>query len=181
MKKVNMIKKFRTLTKPTVVISACLNGVKCRYDGSSAKNKLVDKLKLLFNLVNICPEVGIGLGVPRKPIRLLKYRNTFKVIQEGTGLDLTKKLEKFSVKFVKKYKKKVHGVILKSRSPSCAVGDAKYYVNDKVSGKTYGIFAKVVKNRLSCVPIIDEEKLKNKKLFAKFLTKVFFKFYNLNS
>lgn len=159
--------------KPTLLISACLNGLAYRYNGTSANDEIVDRIKSLFNLINICPEVSIGLGIPRKPIRLNKENQIIKVIQEETNLDVTKKLEKFSHEIIEKYKDKIHGVILKAKSPSCGIANAKFYVQGKVYGRTYGVFAKALKENLPHLPMIDEGRLRNKDLLWEFLTKVF--------
>lgn len=159
--------------KPTILISACLNGLEYRYNGTSVNDELVNKIKSLFNLINICPEVSIGLGIPRKPIRLTKENQKIKVIQEETNLDVTKKLEEFSYETIEKYKDKICGVILKAKSPSCGIANAKFYVSGKVYGRTYGIFARVLKENSPYLPMIDERKLRNKDLLWEFLTKVF--------
>lgn len=162
--------------KPTILISACLNGLEYRYNGTSVNDELVNKIKSLFNLINICPEVSIGLGIPRKPIRLTKENQKIKVIQEETNLDVTKKLEEFSYETIEKYKDKICGVILKAKSPSCGIANAKFYVDAKVYGRTYGIFARILKENLSYLPMIDEGRLRNKDLLWEFLTKVFMLF-----
>lgn len=161
--------------KPTIVISACLNGFAYRYNGSTVNDEIVNKLKSLFNLIHVCPEFEIGLGVPRKTIKLHKIGDEIRAIQDETGTDLTSKLEIFSVNFLKNLGD-VHGFILKAKSPSCGVGSAKTYVKGNVYGKTYGVFARVVKENLPYVPLIDEGKLRNKELMWEFLTKVFMLF-----
>ncbi|MFN3550451.1 MAG: DUF523 and DUF1722 domain-containing protein [Endomicrobiia bacterium] len=159
--------------KPTILISACLNGLKYRYNGTSVNDEIVNKIKPLFNLINVCPEVEIGLGIPRKPIRLHKENQEIKVIQEDTNLDVTSKLKDFSYQTIKKYEDKIYGIILKSKSPSCGILNAKFFVDGKVYGRTYGLFAKILKETLPYLPMIDEDRLKNKDLFFEFLTKVF--------
>ncbi len=168
--------------KPKVLISACLNGLSYRYNGTEANDELVNKIKPLFELVNVCPEVGIGLPIPRKPIRLHFENNRFRVIQEESNLDLTKKLEDFSQNFLKNLKD-ICGCILKAKSPSCGIANAKFYKDNKIAGRTYGIFARTIKENLPYLPIIDEGRLRNKELFWEFLVKTFllFRFYNSKS
>ncbi|CUS99616.1 Uncharacterized conserved protein YbbK, DUF523 family [Candidatus Kryptobacter tengchongensis] len=161
--------------KPTVVISACLNGLPYRYNGATVNDELVNKLKPLFNLVHVCPEFEIGLGIPRKTIKLHKVGDEIRAIQDETEIDLTSRLENFANNFLKNLGD-VHGFILKAKSPSCGVGSTKVYVNGNVYGKTYGIFAKVVKENLPHIPLIDEGRLRNKDLMWEFLTKVFMLF-----
>ncbi|MEN3013498.1 MAG: DUF523 and DUF1722 domain-containing protein [Endomicrobiia bacterium] len=168
--------------KPTIIISACLNNKQVRYNGTNANDEIVNKIKNLFELTDVCPEVSVGLGIPRKPIRLNKLNNEFKVIQEETGLDLTEKLKKFSYETVNTYKDKICAAILKARSPSCGVGNCKYYINNKIYGKTYGVFARIIKEELPYLPLTDEGRLRNVELKWEFLTKTFllFRFKSLN-
>ncbi len=172
--------------KPIVVISACLDGFAYRYNGSLVNDETIKKIKKLFNLIHVCPEFEIGLGVPRKIIKLYKTQNEIRAIQDKTKRDLTQELENFAINFLKNLNS-VHGFILKAKSPSCGIGNAKIYLENNTYGKNYGIFAKTIKEKLPYIPLIDEERLKNKKLMREFLTKVFilFKFdkakCNINS
>ncbi len=158
--------------KPTVVISACLDGFAYRYNGFSVNDEIVNKIKSLFNLVHVCPEVGIGLGVPRKTIKLHKVKNSVRAIQDETEIDLTDELEKFAQNFLNEIGE-IHGFILKAKSPSCGVGSAKIYHKGNPYGKGYGIFAGVVKECLPFIPMIDEGRLRNEQMMWEFLTKVF--------
>src|SRR5690554_1135260 len=55
-----------------VGISSCLLGEEVRYNGGHKLSRLCsDELSRYFEYVPLCPEVGIGMGVPRKPIRLV--------------------------------------------------------------------------------------------------------------
>ncbi len=168
--------------KPTVVLSACLDGFAYRYNGATVNDELVNKLKSLFNLIHVCPEFEIGLGVPRKTIRLHKIGDDIRAIQDETGIDLTSQLEKFSDGFLSGLGN-VHGFILKAKSPSCGVGSAKVYLKNNIYGKTYGIFARYVSENLPYVPLIDEGRLRNRELMWGFLVKVFtlFRFENAKS
>ena len=166
--------------KPTLVISACLDGFAYRYNGFSVNDEIVNKIKSLFNLVHVCPEVGIGLGVPRKTIKLQKVKDDIRAIQDETGMDLTDELEKFAKNFLNNLGE-VHGFILKAKSPSCGVGSAKVYHRGNPYGKSYGIFAGVVKEYLPFVPMIDEGRLRNRQMMWEFLTKVFMFYRFTNS
>ena len=68
----------------------------------------------------VCPEVEIGLGVPRDPIRLVRVRKDDEpsLIQPSSGLDLTAKMLDFAREFLAGLEGSVEGFILKSRSPS---------------------------------------------------------------
>ena len=53
--------------KPKLLVSACLLGTPCRYDGKSKKNEAVCALAERFELIPVCPEVLGGLPTPRTP------------------------------------------------------------------------------------------------------------------
>lgn len=164
-----------TMSKPRVVISACLNGFAYRYDGSTVRDKEAEALKPKFELITVCPEVSVGLGIPRKTIRLVRIKEKIEVIQNETGLNLTRKLQDFSDIFLSKLEE-IDGFILKAKSPSCGVKSAKVFgdVEGKIIlGKEDGIFARTVKQKFPYLPIIDERRLKNPELRWEFLAKVF--------
>ena len=63
----------QTTSHVKIGISACLLGDQVRYDGGHKKNAFaVDKLGPLVEFVRVCPELELGLGVPREPIRLVQ-------------------------------------------------------------------------------------------------------------
>lgn len=163
------------MNKPKVVISACLNGVACRYDGTTIKEKEVDDLKKKFELIPVCPEVSAGLGVPRKTIKLVKTEEKIEVIQSETNLNVTQKLEDFSCSFLTGLEE-IDGFILKARSPSCGVKSTKVF--DSIGGKIIsrkedGVFTRTVRKKFPYLPLIDEEELKNPEKHWEFLTRVF--------
>ena len=74
-----------------VGISECLLGEPVRYDGVGAASSFpAAKLEGLFDYTSFCPEVAIGLGVPRKPIRLVGGAENVKVVGSvDPNLDVT--------------------------------------------------------------------------------------------
>jgi len=161
-----------------VVISACLNGFAYRYDGGTVRNKETDALKSKFELITVCPEVSIGLGLPRKTIRLVRIKDKIEVIQNETGLNITQKLQDYSEAFLSEIED-IDGFILKAKSPSCGVKSAKVFGDvegQNTLGKEDGLFTRAVKQKFAYLPIIDEGRLKNRELRWEFLTKVFLHF-----
>ncbi|MDI6845549.1 MAG: DUF523 and DUF1722 domain-containing protein [Candidatus Saccharicenans sp.] len=167
------------MDKPTVVISACLNGYFNRYNGGTVSDDQVNALKPRFELVNVCPEVEIGLGIPRKTLSLFRIGNRIQAIQKETGLDLTEKLAEFSEKKISTLPD-VDGFILKARSPSCGVKSAKVFGNlegTSILGKDDGIFAATARKLRPHLPLIDEGRLNNRGLRWEFLARVYLHFY----
>jgi uncharacterized protein YbbK (DUF523 family) len=60
--------------RPVVVVSKCLGFAACRYNGQKIFDAFVDKLGRFVDYVLVCPEMEIGLGVPRDPIRVIESK-----------------------------------------------------------------------------------------------------------
>ena len=150
--------------KPNIVISKCIEHGACRYDGAMIKNSFVDKLKSLVNFITVCPEVGIGLTIPRKTLDIIAVDNQERIIITETGEDLTEKMERFADSFLNDLNKnEIDGFILKGKSPSCGLCDVKVHTSRAKEAvllkKTSGIFAKKVLEKYPDLLIINESKL----------------------
>ena len=107
------------MKKQTILVSACLLGVCCRYDGESKPNERVIKLIEKFILVPICPEEDGGLPTPRTP----SERVGDKVLMRD-GRDVTKNYmdgAKYALEKARTFG--CTSAILKARSPSCGSGE----------------------------------------------------------
>ena len=114
--------------RPRVVVSACLGFAAVRYSGELIPDKVVAALKEHVDFVPVCPEVEIGLGVPRPVVRLVRGEEGPRMVQPKTGEDLTERMLAFSQRFLQGLGE-VEGFLLKNRSPSCALKDAKRYAH----------------------------------------------------
>ena len=65
----------REYIKPKILVSKCLEFDACRYDGQQIINKPIRALKPFVEFVPVCPEVEIGLGIPRDTIKIIKNKN----------------------------------------------------------------------------------------------------------
>ena len=164
---------MRSFPRPRLVVSKCLGFAPCRYDGSVIPDPVVEALKPHVEFLPVCPEVEIGLGVPRPPIRLVQGAPV-RLIQPETGRDLTAQMEAFSRKFLEGLPA-VDGFILKNRSPSCALRDAKIHAseNGPAVGRGPGLFGAAVRARFSNLPAEDEGRLTNRVLREHFFTVIF--------
>ena len=102
-----------------ILISACLCGENCKYDGTNNLNETLKKLYDQGKAVLICPEVLGGLSTPRTPSEIQPDGRV--VMRDGT--DVTENFKKgadISLEIAKKIKPNL--IILKAKSPSCAVG-----------------------------------------------------------
>jgi uncharacterized protein YbbK (DUF523 family) len=159
--------------RPVVVVSKCLLGERCRYDGKTIFAPAVLSLRNAVEFVPVCPETGVGLDVPRLPIRLVETRRGIRLIQTLTGKDMTRKMRSFSRTFLAEHK--ADGFILKARSPSCAVSDALVYdeSGQETGLELQGVFADEALNRSLSVLMEDEESLRDPGRMARFIKRLF--------
>ncbi len=162
---------MNTHVRPKIVISRCFFEY-VRYDGGTVLDPFVEKLKNYVDFITVCPEVDIGLGVPRQRIIIVKDGENKRLIQYQTGIDLTEKMEEFSKGFLSKLEN-VDGFLLKSKSPSCGVGTTKLYLREQVVGRTYGFFAQAVRESMPYMPLEDEGRLRDKNIRENFLIRIF--------
>ena len=102
-----------------LLVSACLLGIGCRYDGKHKANDEVLKLREKYNLIPFCPEIFGGLPTPRIPSERIGDRVMMK-----DGTDVTenyKRGAKEALELCRIYNIKT--AILKERSPSCGKGE----------------------------------------------------------
>lgn len=161
--------------KPKVFVSKCLGFEACRWNGEIMPDSFVEKLKPHVEYITTCPEVEIGLGVPRDPIRVIFKNNKKSLVQLNTKKDVTAVMQKFAAGFLGSLSG-VDGFILKGRSPSCGIKDVKIYPSLEPSGvikKGTGFFGQEVLERFPCAAIETEERLSNYPIREHFLTKLF--------
>jgi uncharacterized protein YbgA (DUF1722 family)/uncharacterized protein YbbK (DUF523 family) len=161
--------------KPRVVFSRCLGFEHCRYNGGIIQEPAVEHLKPFVEIETVCPEVEIGLGIPRDPIRLVGEPADPRLVQPTTGLDVTSKMRAFADDRLGDIGAP-DGFVLKFGSPSCGPREVKCYVNEKkgaASTKTHGMFGGTVIERFPGCAIEDEGRLKNFDIRQHFLTRLF--------
>jgi len=166
---------LREFVKPVVIVSKCLGFAHCRFNGATISSHTVDKLKPHVEFRPVCPEVEIGLGIPRDPVRMVKEEDGLRLAQPATGYDVTDKMTEFAKSFLGSVED-ADGFILKSRSPSCGIKDVKIYTSvGKVgsSSRGGGFFGGAVTEKFSSLPVEDEGRLTNFRIREHFLTKLF--------
>ena len=163
------------IAKPVIVASKCLEFEPCRYNGQVISLKLIKRLEPHVTFIPVCPEVEIGLGVPRNPIRLVISDGRTRLIQPATGVHITEEMEGFAERFLDSLPE-VDAFILKSRSPSCGNKDVKIYPGTgkvAATAKGSGLFGGAVSSRYQQLSIEDEGRLNNFTIRERFLTKIF--------
>jgi uncharacterized protein YbgA (DUF1722 family)/uncharacterized protein YbbK (DUF523 family) len=166
---------MKEFPKPNVVVSKCITFAPVRYNAQIIASDFVEKLKPYVNFIPVCPEVEIGLGVPRDPIRIVLVNGERRLIQPATGLDFTEKMEHFAESFLNSLDE-VDGFILKRGSPSSGFKNVKIYPGMEKSspvGKGPGFFGGAVLQKFPHLAIEDELRLLNLRIREHFLTKLF--------
>jgi uncharacterized protein YbbK (DUF523 family) len=160
------------MERPRVVLSRCLELAECRYDGGGIRSDVVRMLAGEVEFVPVCPEVRIGLGVPRAPIQIEEEGGTQRLVQPSTGRDLTELMAGFGESFADAHPA-VDGVLLKSRSPSCGIDDVKIYEGGALrEDRGMGMFARVMAARYPHLPMEDEARLEVPAVLESWLERV---------
>ena len=156
-------------------ISSCLLGESVRYDGRHQRNPYIaDVLNRKFDFVSICPEMAIGMGVPRPPIQLVAWgQNDIRAVGvKNRDLNVTQALKAFGRETAGKLNN-VRGYLLKSGSPSCGKKAKIYTRKGKLLGDEAGLFACVLMETLPLLPVEEEKVLDDVSLRKNFLERVF--------
>ena len=162
-------------SKPRVVISRCIEFEHVRYNGQIISSDFVKGLMPHIDAVPICPEVEIGLGVPRETLRLVKQGDDIRLLQPATKKDFTEKMYAFTDKFFSSLGE-VDGFILRSGSPSSGLTRVKIYASIERSpaiGRGSGLFAGKVKDKYGHLAVEEDLRLKNSRIREHFLRKLY--------
>lgn len=165
----------RIFVTPTVVVSRCLEFDPCRWNGEMVTSHIVNMLKDFVDFIPVCPEMEIGLGVPRTPTRIVVGNGTQRIVQPSTGRDVSDELIRFSESFLDTLPA-VDGFILKNKSPSCGIREVKVFPGANAPAgiaKTDGFFARSVLKRYPGVLMEDEGRLRNIRIRDHFLTRLY--------
>ena len=156
---------------PVVAVSACLLGQAVRYDGRDKYTSLIaEELKKYCKLIAVCPEIEIGLGVPRTKIQLTQIGSSIKVLKtDGTNSDVSGALQGFAIQFVNQ--NALSGLVLQDKSPSCGIGNTKLFSETGVQiGVSSGVFAKTIIDLMPNLVVVQASQLQSKsqiELFVK--------------
>jgi len=139
------------------LVSACLAGINCRYDGKNGYNEKIADLVNSGKALAVCPEVLAGLGIPRERTEITNTPSDGKCVFSISGKNLTKAFNEGAEKTLALAK--INGIktaIMKSKSPSC--GFSKIY-DGTFSGKLIkgnGITSELLSNNGITIYTEDE-------------------------
>ena len=164
------------MTKPiTIGISACLVGQNVRYDSSAKTSHFcVNELGNHVQYRSFCPEVAIGLPVPRPTIRQIKKDDLIFVSQPDGSGDVTQALAEYG-KRVAKVAEKFSGYIFCAKSPSCGMERVKVYSADGKSSTSDGIgtFAREIMKANPLLPCEENGRLNDQVIRENFVARIF--------
>lgn len=155
-------------------ISSCLLGEPVRYDGGHRQDRYItDVLSEHFTFVPYCPEVAIGLGIPRATIRLQRIGDSTRAIQSGARQrDVTAALAEYGRR-VAAQAAGISGYIFKSRSPSCGMARVRIYDNSGNRGKSgRGVYTAAFMAGQPLLPAEEEGRLNDPDLRDNFIERV---------
>jgi len=145
-------------------ISSCLLGNPVRYDGGHKGNRrLTDPLVELVEWVPVCPEVEVGMGVPRPPLQLVRDERGVRMVEIGSGRDHTAGMERYSARRACSLRALgLSGFILKRASPSCGMERVEILsATGQPENSARGLFAAALRRACPCLPMEEEGRLEN--------------------
>lgn len=157
-------------------ISSCLLGHPVRYDGRHKQNDYITHvLNRFFDCCPVCPEVESGLSIPREPLILEGYIETPHLVTQLTRQDYTTHMLIWSDTRCNLFaKKRVHGFILKSKSPSCGLHHVEIFNKSGVPVKRgRGLFAAGVVHHFPILPVVDEHAIMQRDSRDMFIERIF--------
>ncbi len=166
--------------KIMIGISSCLVGQAVRYDGSHKRDAYITQtLGQYFDFIAFCPEVSIGLGIPRPTIHLVRQNNAAPIRAvnvKDASIDHTASLSTV-IERIKPQLCNVSGYILKKSSPSCGMERVKVYdlakPNLPPDRDGVGLFAASLKQHFPLLPVEEEGRLCDPILRENFIERVF--------
>ncbi|RLK50176.1 uncharacterized protein YbgA (DUF1722 family) [Alkalispirillum mobile] len=166
----------RDNSKIPVGISSCLLGEPVRYDrGHKRSSFITDILAEYFDFRPACPEVAIGLGVPRPPIRLSGDPDNPRAVGvSDPDKDVTEPLRAYGEQMAGELDY-ISGYIFKSKSPSCGLFRVKVYGAPGKSPSTRGrgLYAAAITEANPLLPVEEEGRLNDPVLRENFIGRVY--------
>jgi uncharacterized protein YbgA (DUF1722 family)/uncharacterized protein YbbK (DUF523 family) len=158
-------------------ISACLLGENVRWDAGHKHDRFItDTLGQYFDWVPVCPEVEIGLGVPRPPIRLEEHDGQIRLVMPQESRDLTETMRSYARRRVAALvREELCGYLLKKNSPSCGLERVKVHAAGKNVSKRSGrgLFAEILLGGQPHLPVEEEGRLHDPRLRENWIVRVF--------
>jgi uncharacterized protein YbgA (DUF1722 family)/uncharacterized protein YbbK (DUF523 family) len=161
--------------KPKLGVSACLMGVEVRYNGGHKQSQLcTGQLSEYFDFVPACPEVAVGMGIPREAIRLVGDPESPQAIGSvHPELNVTQALADYGTHMAMQMDD-LCGYIFMQKSPSCGLERVKVYQDNGLpAANGRGIYAQAFCASQPDLPVEEDGRLNDPVLRENFITRVF--------
>lgn len=162
-------------SKLTIGISACLVGENVRFDASSKTSQFCTKeLEPYVEFKAFCPEVAVGLPVPRPTIRQINHDDVIHVSRPDGSGDVTQALTEYG-KRIAKLAENFVGYVFCAKSPSCGMERVKVYSPDakRVTNDGIGLFAKEIMAANPLLPCEENGRLNDPIIRENFVARIF--------
>jgi uncharacterized protein YbgA (DUF1722 family)/uncharacterized protein YbbK (DUF523 family) len=159
-----------------VGISSCLLGEPVRWDGGHKRDAfLVSELGRYVEWLPVCPEVELGMGVPRPSVRLVREDEKVRMLENRSDRDHTRAMRAFARRRAAEIAKlDLCGYVLKKDSPSCGMERVKVHRADASPVRDgRGLFAEALMAALPSLPVEEEGRLQDARLRENFIERVF--------
>jgi len=157
-------------------VSACLLGEEVRFDGGHKRDDfLTGTLGNFVRYVTVCPEVEVGMGIPRETIRLERHGEQMRLVAIRSGKDWTEPMTRYASQKARALaEQELCGFILKTGSPSCGMERVKVHAKvGRPARSGAGLFAAALMRTSPLLPVEEEGRLHDPRLRENFLERVF--------
>ena len=162
--------------KVDIGISACLLGENVRFDGGHKNLYFANQVLVNYaNYHRVCPEVGIGMSIPRKPIRLVEHNDKILLLDSrDASIDYTAQMQEFAEKKCASLTG-LNGFIVTSKSPSCGMERMKVYdiEGKQVRKDGVGLFTQKLMQMHPNLPVEEDGRLNDSQLRENFVARVY--------
>jgi uncharacterized protein YbgA (DUF1722 family)/uncharacterized protein YbbK (DUF523 family) len=160
-----------------VGVSACLLGGEVRFDGGHKRDRyLTDVLGQNVDWLPICPEIELGMGIPRPVIQLRGGEVGERLVERVSGEDWTERMRTYAEgRTAELARTGLDGFVLKKDSPSCGMTRVRVYGHPSGMPSKNGVgqFAQALTREIPDLPLEEEGRLRDAGLREKFIEEIF--------
>ncbi|CAH1552638.1 YbgA family protein [Vibrio owensii] len=159
-----------------VGISSCVLGERVRFDsGHKISNFVTKELDRYFSFVPVCPEVGVGMTVPRPTIRLVSNEERIALVEtKNPENDHTDKMLTYSENKVNELQgEHLCGYIVCAKSPTCGMERVKVYSKNSAAKEGIGLYTRTLMEKMPWLPVEEDGRLNDPVLKENFITRVY--------
>ena len=150
-------------------ISSCLLGERVRYDGKHKRHSvIVDELLPCVEVISVCPELELGMGVPRPPLKLVTDDTAVEIRMitwQGERIDFTDSMDEFAIKHLRYATVRTSAGISSNPDLRVAVQATCQYLtlaDDEVRDQSFGLYAATIRRVWPSLPVTDETHLSSR-------------------